>query len=235
MLIEPVSILADSSEVLTLNAVINTGNLDLTCLGTDGNRDLQWEATSIASLNNGEITAEAAAAFPGFNVTYLISNAMYQFDRSFILLSSPPDIPLVTGYITCKSRQSNRSSVEVFVTPMNPLWRIISPPAEVVPMGADVNIVLQYGDNSVGFRNMGPGFVYNLRFLPCVATQPDEVLLMGITEESNNTVKHSFHARLLDSGEYLWNGMILLAYKLHVKLIIVGLKSWIFPRMGTLC
>lgn len=199
---DPVSIIVvdRDSEILTPNAVINTGNLNLICLGIPGNRDLQWEATNISNLNNGEITPEEAAPFPGFDVAYVIS------DRSFIRLSSEPATPLVTGYISCRSRQSNRSS-EVFVTPVDPLWRVISPPMDLVPVGAEVVITLQHGDNSVGSGNVGPGFMYSLRFLPCVATLPDEVLLAGMTDESSNTVEYSFRAGLLDSGEYKWNGM----------------------------
>ena len=194
-------------EVLMPNAVINTGNLFLICLGIMGNRELQWEATDIADLNNGEVGIEEAAAFPGFNVSYAFNGPMYDLDRSFIYLTSEPGTTLVMGHVSCKSRQSN-SSVEVFVTSINPLWQVISPITEVVPMGAEVNIVIQYGDDSVGYQNLGPGFLYNLRFLPCVATQPDETLLMGITEQFNNTVNYSFRARLIDAGEYLWNGML---------------------------
>lgn len=197
----------DDSEVLTPNAVINTGSLNFMCVGTPGNRDLQWEAVNISGLNNGEITPEEAASFPGFNITYLINSTMYLFDRSFILLNSPPATPLVMGYISCRSRQSGRN-IEVFVTPVNPLWRVISAAQDAMPLGAQVKTTLQYGENSIGSRNVGPGFIYSLRFLPCVATQPDETLLMGITDDTENTLEYSFRARLMDSGEFRWNGMM---------------------------
>lgn len=199
---DPVAIIVTDRdrEILPSNAVINTGHLDLVCLGISGNRDLLWEATNISNLNNGEITPEGAANFPGFDVSYLIS------DRSFIRLNSELATPLITGYISCRSRQSN-ISVEAFVTRVDPLWRVISPAMDVVPVGAEVNITLQYGDNSVGSGNLGSGFVYTLRFLPCVRMLPDETLLAGMTDELSNTVEYSFRAGLLDSGEYQWNCM----------------------------
>lgn len=205
---DPVSLLNGASgiEITTPNAVINdlinVNDVRLFCLGTPGNRDLQWEATNISNLDDGEITPEEDAAHLEISVTYV-------YNRSFIQLTTQSADPLLTlvGYISCKSRQSNRSSVEVFITPTNPLWRVISPLTEVVPMGAEVNITLQYGDSSVGYQNFGSGFLYGLRFLPCVATLPDMTLLMGITDELSNTVEYTFRAGLQDSGEYKWNGM----------------------------
>lgn len=206
--VDPLSILTAGNEVLIPGAVINTGSLSLSCLGTTGNRDLRWEAMNITNLDNGEISLEEASAFQGFDVTYFINTDLLTLNRSYIMLSSAPLVPLVMGYISCTSAQSNRS-VEVFITPTNPLWRLLSPLMDITPMGAEVTLTIQHADASVGYQNQGSGFVYSLRFLPCVATQPDEMLTGGNTNQFNNTLEYTFRARLNDdSGEYKWNGMV---------------------------
>lgn len=210
--LDPVSVLTNGEEVLpnaVINAVSSLTVLSLICLSTVGNRDLYWEANNIPNLNDGEITIGEAANFEPFNVNYVLDTDLFFFDRRFIQLSSDRTYlgSVVTGSLSCKSRESNVSSSGVYLTTTNPLWQVLSAVMDTVPMGAQVNITLQYGDNSNGYRNQGTGFTYSLIFVPCVATQPDVALLAGTSDEFSNTLEFSFRARLDDdSGEYMWNG-----------------------------
>ena len=211
-LLDPVSVITNDEEVLP-NAVINTASsltrLSLICLSTMGNRDLYWEANNIPNLNDGEITIEETTNFAPFDVNYVLDTDLLFLDRSFITLSSDPTYQgvIVTGSLSCKSRESNVSSSDVYLTTTNPLWEVLSPVMDTVPMGAQVSLTLQYGDNSNGYQNQGLGFMYTLIFIPCVATQPDVTLLVGNSREFSNILEFSFRARLNDdSGEYVWNG-----------------------------
>lgn len=156
LFIDPVSVLIENVEEVLPNAVINTVSsltrLSLVCLSTVGNRDLYWEANDIPNLNDGEITIEEAANFPPFDVTYVLDIDSLFLDRSYILLSSDPTYqgPIVTGSLSCKSSESNGSSFDIYLTTTNPLWQVLSPAMDTVPMGAQVNLTLQYGDDSNG-------------------------------------------------------------------------------------
>ena len=186
------------------NVVINTGSPSFACLSTIGNRNLQWEARNVSGLNDGEITEDEASSFQLFDIDYVIDTGGFSLNRSSILIRI---FELSTsGYISCSSRESNISSYEVFFTPEDPLWRVISPNFNYLPMGARVNLTLQYGDASDGILNNGRGFAYSLYFLPCVATLPDQVLAAGITSRFGNSIDYSLYASLADSGEYKWNG-----------------------------
>jgi hypothetical protein len=196
----PVAISAAFVEIGFPNAVINTGSPSFICISTVGNRNLQWEARNVSGLNDGEITEDEASTF----INYVIDTDGFSLNRSVILVNA---FELSTsGYISCSSRESNVSSHEVFFTAEDPLWRVISPHFDNLPMGARVNLTLQYGDSSDGIVNNGRGFAYSLYFLPCVETLPDQVLTAGVTSRFGNTIDYTVHARLADSGEYKWNG-----------------------------
>lgn len=200
---EPLSILNEDREIPPSNSVINAFSrldsvtLNILCLGTLDNQNLQWESRNVSSLNDGEITV----ADSNRNIALEISS-LY---RRFLMLSINPFQSQFFGYYLCRSRQSN-NIVEVYVTTENPLWQVISPPNNFVPMGFVVTLTVRYGDNSVGYQNNGTGFVYSLVFLPCAPAQPSNVLLTGISGEFNNQLQYTFRARLNDdSGEFLWN------------------------------
>lgn len=195
-------------EVLSSNAVINifpTNPFTLICLGTSENRNLLWQSRNVTNLDDGEITLIETESSQDVNVTY--DTGSFNIDRRLISISfNVNSFGLYAGYYSCMSQQSN-STIEVYTTLTNPLWRLTSPSTVTVPMGVEVTITVQYADNSTGYQNMGNGFVYNLRFLPCVATQPNLTLLTGMTDAFDNNLAHSFSPRLDDgSGEYLWNG-----------------------------
>ncbi len=213
-LLGSLSILNDIGiSVIPANAVINffdsnpSSPFHIRCLGTIGNRDMQWESRNVSVLNDGEITFQEASEIQGLHVQYITNLTTFFFNRSTIVLFIPTFQPSFTGYYACRSRESNKS-VEVYLTSSNPLWQLTSSLEMVVPMGAYVNLTLQYADNSVGFRNYGNGFVYTLHFIPCVATLPDVLLQNGSIDIFSNLLTYSFRARLLDdSGEFRWNGM----------------------------
>ena len=210
--LDPVSILNNDREIFPSMAVINyfpiymnTDNpvLAINCLSTAENPLLQWESMNVSSLSDGEITQEAADEINALNVTYFSSISANQ---RLISLLIHPFGEQFTGYYFCRSQQSNISR-KVFTTLTNPLWELISPRNVTLPMGAEVSIVIRYGDSSSGYENRGSGFLYSLIFLPCVATQPDEVLLFGFSNRFSNEIVYTFRARIdVDSGEYRWNG-----------------------------
>lgn len=70
--------------------------------------------------------------------------------------------------------------------------------------------------------------MYSLIFIPCVATQPDVTLLMGISDEFSNTLEFSFRARLNeDSGEFIWNGKpSQLAYCAVMHVQLLSMQEW---------
>ena len=210
LILDDVSIVADNIKIFSSNAVINTfptNPFTLSCLGAADSRSLQWEIRNVSLLNNGELTLAETENLAGINVTYMSRTNSFFFNQSFIFLSLDRSrIGFYSGYYSCRSRQSN-STVEVFVTLRDPLWQLVTPPHLEVSMGVEVIIAIQYADRSTGYRNLGSGFVYGLRFLPCVATDPDVMLEAGMTDTLSNELTFSFHTMLnVDSGEYLWNG-----------------------------
>lgn len=225
--LDSLSILNDIGiEILPSNAVINyfdsnpTSPFHIRCMGTAENRNLQWESRNVSILNDGEVTLQESLEVPGLHIQYVTDLRSFFFNRSTIVLGIPVFSSSFTGYYTCRSRESN-ASMEVYMTSINPLWQLTSPLKMVVPMGAEVNLTLQYGDSSAGFRNYGNGFMYTLQFLPCVATLPDTVLQNGISDALSNILLYSFRARLFsDSGEFRWTGMFLLLWKLHTFIVI---------------
>ena len=209
-LIDPIAVLDGSAEVFSSNAVINTffartfeRTFVLSCFATNGSADLTWQSRNVSGLDDGEIALAEVESLRGVNVTV---NTGQLFDRDFISLAVNVTGGLYTGYYACRSRQTN-STIEVFATLTNPLWRTLTPSSLSVPMGAEVELTIQYADRSTGAQNRGRGFMYNLRFLPCVATLPDQTLQSGTTDEFANDLAYSFRARLGDdSGEFVWNG-----------------------------
>ncbi len=211
-IVDSFALLNEDREVFPSYAVINyfrllgTSNLpifSISCLSTVDHPDLQWGNRNVSTLVDGNITQEIAQRTEGLNVTYF---GITPLEQRFIFLSVHPFSRNNTGYYYCQSQLSN-NSLEVFATLTNPLWEAIPLPSIYVPMGAETTITVRYGDNSMGYENMGEGFSYTLRFLPCVATLPDEVLESGSTERYSNAIVYSFYARLMDdSGEYQWNG-----------------------------
>ena len=203
----PLSILNADKEVFPTIAVINsftrntfTNSLELsiTCFSTAQNSRVQWESRNVSGLTNGEIMQTDA-----LNLTYV--EDVFSSERRIASLYVHSFGPAFIGYYICRSQRSNRT-IQVFTTLTNPLWEVSSIASDSVPMGAEINITVRYGDNSLGFENRGNGFSYVLRFLPCVATQPDETRLSGVSNRFSNEVVYPFRARLNDSGEYQWNG-----------------------------
>lgn len=188
----------EDHEVFPANAVINyfgdNSLFSLLCLSTEQNADLRWESRNVSRLSDGEIIAGTLNEL----------NISAAFERRLTTLSIRPFVVEFTGYYSCISLHS---SIEVYATPTNPLWELISPIHDYVPMGAIVTLVIRHADSSTGYGNRGNGFNYTLHFLPCVASLPDQVLATGISSRNSSRLMYMFRARLMqDSGEFLWNG-----------------------------
>lgn len=178
--------------------------LSLTCASTLPNPQLQWESRAVTNLEDGILTASITKLIEAVDVTYF---SMDPTEQRLVNLTIHPFVVGYSGFYTCRPQQSNLSTL-VYATLTNPLWEVAFPGMLYYPVGAEVsNLVLRYGDSSVGYEQRGSGFNYKLTFLPCVATQPVRDLLANVTDRFSSELRYTFRVRLdIDSGEYLWNG-----------------------------
>lgn len=102
-----------------------------------------------------------------------------------VVLTVRPITEGLTGYYTCKSRQSN-ASVEVYTTLTNPLWWRTTPVVNYLPVGSFLPVIsVLYADFSIGYQNLGSGFSYSLAFEPYSnETQPE---MLPVRNQDNSS------------------------------------------------
>lgn len=168
--------------------------LNLRCVSVDGHGDLQWQTTGVAALPSA---LDNSLDIEGIEI-------IYNGDRDVSLVLHP-FTEVFTGTFTCASQESGFVS-DVIATLTNPYWQVVTPSVYEEPIGVELTIMAIYGDFSFGYINVGQGFLYELKFVPCVETLPDEVLASGQTNNSSNQLMYSFIASFDRAGDYQLTG-----------------------------
>ncbi len=198
----PVAILNNDRELGTY-AVINSFNiyfstnkpvLNLRCFSIDGHGDLQWQTKDVAELPE---VLDSSLDIPNLELSY-------SGDRD-VIMTLHPFAEGLNGTYTCASLESGFET-DVIATFTDPYWQVITPSEYQEPIGVVIPITAVYGDGSNGYINNGAGFSYELKFIPCAETQPEEVLASGVTDSSSNELTYSFVASLDSTGAYQLRG-----------------------------
>ena len=128
--------------------------------------------------------------------------------RQDIIFTYQPVGAETTGYYSCRSQQSGYEA-EVFVTITNPIWEQTSQVLQDAPLGAEVVISARYADSSFGYQNLGSGFSFELRFVPCAPTLPEGILDVGTVDLQSNLYEYTFRAGADTTGTYQLRGLSL--------------------------
>ena len=109
----------------------------------------------VSGLPDGPISS------PEVDIAYFPESDAQQRD---VVLTVRPITERLVGSYSCVSQESGVSA-DVYVTMTNPLWELITPTVNYLPIGTLLPVVsARYADFSTGYRNNGPGFSYSLTF-----------------------------------------------------------------------
>ena len=175
---------------LPVGSVINQFNsgfdssepfLSLNCLSVRGHPNLEWVSRDIPNLlPDGPISSLSS---PNIRIEYFPESDSQQRDT---VLTVDPITQGLTGYYSCRSRQSGVSAEPVYTTFTNPLWLLTTPTLNYIPIGTIFPAVsVLYADVSLGYQNLGSGFSYSLTFEP-YSSQPDMMLAPNRTNGSDS-------------------------------------------------